>query len=272
MAAEFFEENLRHLSLPALTLEAVRAAHGNFELTGLDFGVPVLTRDGALLGQTPSDAELEHAASQDQTSWSSVWRRLGRNRARAARSLATPPSSCSSPIAAILRRVLGARPNRSLRLRHRCTSHDLTQIWPHLFANRRSALVIDTPGYPTAFPDASADLRQTVAELVQRSRVNHETHRLRARDWVADVLANVELLGEHPGFLALAGKFRGVPAFIVGAGPSLGKNGHHLVQAAQKGIVFALNSSARALDKSRRRAPGRRLYGVDRRLAPARRR
>jgi hypothetical protein len=62
------------------------------------------------------------------------------------------------------------------------------------------------------------------------------------------VFANLELLREHPTFLALAGQYQGVPAFIVGAGPSLGKNGRLLADAAQKGIVFALNSSARALD------------------------
>jgi hypothetical protein len=56
------------------------------------------------------------------------------------------------------------------------------------------------------------------------------------------------LLREHPTFLALARQYCGVPAFIVGAGPSLGKNGRLLAEAAKKGIVIAVNSSARALD------------------------
>ncbi|MFZ5894340.1 MAG: motility associated factor glycosyltransferase family protein [Myxococcota bacterium] len=248
LAESFLEENLRHLALPALTLEAVRAATGTGNLTGLDLGVPVLSRAGALLGQTPSDEELQHAASHEQTLIVVFGLGLGET-ARALRSLTNEPIIVFEPDPAILRRVLELGPTDLSDFNIVCTTHDLTQIWPSLFGARRSALVLNTPGYADAFPDAAADLRTEVAELVQRCRVNHETHRLRARDWVADVLANVELLGEHPGFLALTGKYRGVPAFVVGAGPSLGKNGRHLLQAQKKGIVFALNSSARALDR-----------------------
>jgi Protein of unknown function DUF115 len=53
---------------------------------------------------------------------------------------------------------------------------------------------------------------------------------------------------EHaPCFLGLAEKYQNVPAFIVGAGPSLGKNAELLADAAKKGLVFAVNSSALAL-------------------------
>jgi hypothetical protein len=57
----------------------------------------------------------------------------------------------------------------------------------------------------------------------------------------------VDRLCEAPSFQALHGRYSGVPAFIVGAGPSLGKNGKLLAEAAKKGIVFAVNSSGRAL-------------------------
>src|SRR5690606_35601610 len=77
--------------------------------------------------------------------------------------------------------------------------------------------------------------------------VNDATHRLRAREWVSDVLANVELLQSAPSFLGLAEKYKNVPAWIVGAGPSLAKNVQHLADATKKGLVFAVNSSALAL-------------------------
>jgi hypothetical protein len=93
------------------------------------------------------------------------------------------------------------------------------------------------------------NLRQTIAQLVQRSSVNDETHRVRARHWISDVLENIELLQRSSSFLGLAQKYKGVPAFIVGAGPSLGKNVELLADAAEKGIVFAVNSSALALHK-----------------------
>ncbi len=248
MSPQFFEENLRQMALPALTLEAVRAAASAGGLAGLEYGVPVVNRRGALLGQTPPEAELEYAASLEHSLIVVFGLGLGET-ARALRALTNEPIIVFEPDAGVLRQVLELGPTDLSDFDIVCTTHDLTQIWPTIFGQRRQALVVSTPGYEDTFPDSAADLRAAVAELVQRCRVNNETHRLRARDWIEDVLANVELLCEHPGFLALGGKYRGVPAFIVGAGPSLGKNGHHLVQAQKKGLVFALNSSARALDK-----------------------
>jgi hypothetical protein len=99
------------------------------------------------------------------------------------------------------------------------------------------------------YPSEDRNLREAVTQLVQRSSVNHATHRLRARHWVSDVLANVELLQRSSSFLGLAQKYKDVPAFIVGAGPSLGKNVGLLADATEKGLVFAVNSSALALHK-----------------------
>jgi Protein of unknown function DUF115 len=49
--------------------------------------------------------------------------------------------------------------------------------------------------------------------------------------------------------LSLEGAYKGVPAFIIGAGPSLDKNVAELAKAHKKGIIFATNSSALALAK-----------------------
>ncbi len=249
LAERFFEENVSHLGLPPLTVDAVRASRALGELGGLEQGVPVIVHKDTLLGQTPSDAELEGAINQDQDALYVVFGLGLGDTARALRAITEAPIIVFEPDPGVLRRVLELGPSDLSGFDIVCTTHDLTQIWPALFASRRTAIVVNTPGYADAFPDSSTDLRTKVAELVQRSRINHETHRVRARTWVSDVLANVELLCEHPGFLALTGKYRGVPAFIVGAGPSLGKNGSALLQAQKKGLVFALNSSARALDR-----------------------
>jgi hypothetical protein len=249
LRANFLEANLEHLALPALTLEAVRAARSDVEVCELVRGEPVLRRGDHLLGGMPTDEELA-AFVKDEDSTVYVIFGLGLGQAaRALRAYTNAPIVIFEPDAGVLRGVLELGPTDLSHFDIVTTRHDLTQIWPTLFAGRQSATIVNTPGYLAAHAEAAADLRATLAELVQRSRINDATHRVRARDWVADVLANVELLGEHPGFLALAGKYQGVPAFIVGAGPSLGKNGHALLQAQKKGIVFAVNSSARALDK-----------------------
>jgi hypothetical protein len=249
----FLSANLEHLKLPALTLEAVKAAKPGATLTELAPGEPALRAGERLLGGALSDAELRRAVGDsdgDGTDTLYVVFGLGLGHtARALRTYTNAPIVIFEPDPSVLRAVLELGPSDLSDLDIVCTTHDLTQIWTTVFAGRHAATLVNTPGYVAAYSDAAADLRSALAELVQRSRVNDATHRLRARDWVADVLQNVELLGEHPGFLALAGKYRGVPAFIVGAGPSLGKNGQKLLEAQKKGIVIAANSSARALDK-----------------------
>jgi hypothetical protein len=67
--------------------------------------------------------------------------------------------------------------------------------------------------------------------------------------WADDIIENISLMAENPPALALEDQFPGVPAFIIGAGPSLDKNIHLIAEAARKGLVFASNSSALALAK-----------------------
>ena len=245
----FLEANLERFALPVATLEAVRAARADVELVERTPGEPLLRRGDWVFGGAPSDEELLALLRDDDNGVYVVFGLGLGNTARALRALTGAPILIFEPDPQVLRAVLELGPSDLSQFDIVTSSHDLTQIWPTFFAGRRATTILHTPGYLAAHPDAAAHLRATLTQLVQRSSINDATHRVRARDWVSDVLANLELLSECPGFLALAGKYRGVPAFIVGAGPSLGKNGHHLLQAQKKGLVFAVNSSARALDK-----------------------
>lgn len=247
LSSAFLRENLEQLGLPALTAEVVSSARSSAELTHLKDGTPVLRREGRLLGHPPDEAELRRLCDGDAETMFVVFGLGLGHTARALRAHTSAPILVYEPDPGVLRSVLELGPLDLPPIDITCTTHDLSQAWPKSFGNRRSVVFVPTPGYVDAFADTAAHLRATLAQLVQRSRVNDATHRLRAREWISDLLANVELLGEHTSFLALARKYRGLPAFVVGAGPSLGKNGHLLVQAQKKGIVFAVNTSARAL-------------------------
>lgn len=249
MEQAFLDANLEHLGLAPLSREAVLAAQPTAELCRLKGGEPALRREGRVLGFATNDAEVRrHSAIEEDCVFMVFGVGLGHT-VRALRAHTRSPIVVFEPDPGILRAVLELGPTDLSPTPIFCTTHDLTQAWLPLFGKRRTVVFVPTPGYLDVFPDAAADLRKTLAELVQRSRVNDATHRLRAREWISDLLANVELLDKHSGFLALAGKYSGVPAFIVGAGPSLGKNAHALLQAQKKGIIFAVNSSAKALAK-----------------------
>lgn len=242
----FFEANLEHLALAPLTRELVRNAAPTAKLCR-DAGEPALERDGQLIGKPPDDVEIRRYCAEDEDSLFVVFGLGLGHTVRALRQSTRAPILVFEPDPGVLRSVMELGPTDLSPSHIFCTTHDLTQAWIQLFGKRRSVVFVPTPGYLDAFADTAAHIRKTLAQLVQRSGVNDATHRLRAREWISDVLTNVELLSQHPRFLALAGKYQGVPAFIVGAGPSLGKNGHLLLQAQKKGIIFAVNSSARAL-------------------------
>lgn len=128
---------------------------------------------------------------------------------------------------------------------------DLDTIWSRTVVGRDNVHLADTTGYDAAFPAQRAELAAQIANLLEKNLVNEQTLRARGRVWVQDILDNAKYLSEAPCAHHLQGAFRGVPAFIVGAGPSLNKNIHLLEEAGQKGIVFAVNSSGRALDQAK---------------------
>jgi len=79
------------------------------------------------------------------------------------------------------------------------------------------------------------------------ARLRDNTLRERARGIVESALANLPHLGALPLATTLARPLAGTPAFIVSAGPSLDRNAHLLARAAERGALFAVNTSAPVL-------------------------
>ncbi|MBI4384359.1 MAG: DUF115 domain-containing protein [Nitrospinae bacterium] len=65
--------------------------------------------------------------------------------------------------------------------------------------------------------------------------------------WRQNFLANQDAIRRNPGVAALRRKLRGVPGFLVGAGPSLDKNIACLRQAAGKAAFFASDAALKPL-------------------------
>ncbi len=145
-------------------------------------------------------------------------------------------------------------------------AHDLAIVWARYSSRRRDSVMISTPGYSTAFPDEYATLPKVVHRLVERVNISKNTYRRRAQTWVSDVLVNIPLLQEGLPILSLEGAYKGVPAFIIGAGPSLDKNVALLAKAHQKGIIFATNSECTCARQTGRKPPPHLLPRVHRRV------
>jgi len=249
LRASFLDDNLARARLSADARALVSGAASAARIGELDDGTPVLVQGSRVLGSAFDPESLLQVTERAGSPVTFVVFGIGMGHTvRGLRAMSSAPLVVFEPDPGLLRRFFEHGPSDLGDVPIVCSLHDLTQIWPRLSNGKQSVTVINTPGYSELFPEQAQSLRTAVGELVQRSGVNDATHRLRARVWIQDVFANLELLRDHPTFLALAGQYQAVPAFIVGAGPSLGKNGRLLADAAKKGIVFALNSSARALD------------------------
>jgi Protein of unknown function DUF115 len=248
LSQAFLQSNLQRLWLGDRTRERVEAAEPLGELLHQADGTQVLHHKGTLLGAPSDDLWLDRTVRESPRDSAYVVFGLGMGHtARALRALTPAPILIYEPDPGLARRALSVGPSDLGGFPIVCTSHDLTQMWPSFGGNRDNVTLISTPGYGGLYDREDRVLREAVTQLVQRRNVNEATHRVRAREWISDVLENLELLEHSSCFLGLAEKYQNVPAFIVGAGPSLGKNAELLADAAKKGLVFAVNSSALAL-------------------------
>jgi hypothetical protein len=248
LSRAFLQSNLKRLWLGERTRECLESVEPLGLVRHQADGTPVLEHRGTLLGTPTDDLWLNRTVRESPRDSAYVVFGLGLGHtARALRAMTDAPILIYEPDAGLARRAFELGPSDLGCFPIVCTPHDLTQIWTTFSGATDNVTLIATPGYHGLYNREDRDLRETVTQLVQRRGVNDATHRLRAREWISDVLENVELLQSAPCFLGLAEKYKNVPAFIVGAGPSLGKNIGLLADATKKGLVFAVNSSALAL-------------------------
>jgi hypothetical protein len=168
---------------------------------------------------------------------------------RAVRALYNVPIIVYEPDPAVLRTVLEYGPLELGSIPIISGISDLTKLWRDFAARLVDVRVLTTPGYYSTYPSEVREFVEAIPTLLQRTAISKATYQNRAKVWVEDIIANVELLTHSPPFLTLTGHYAGVPAFIIGAGPSLDQNIHLLGEAARKGIVFATNSGAVSLAK-----------------------
>ncbi|MCA1905447.1 MAG: DUF115 domain-containing protein [Desulfarculus sp.] len=90
-----------------------------------------------------------------------------------------------------------------------------------VYQTGRRVLVVSAPAYREAHPDLYQQVEKLVAEQVQRGRVDQLNRAAKRGQWLAHLEENFRFLLEYPDITRLAGRYCGVPALVVGAGPSL---------------------------------------------------
>lgn len=246
----FLDINLESLRIQEETRKRVREAepHGHVEL--LSDGTSIVRTAERPLGSPIASSDVIAELGDLEGHHVVIIFGLGTGQlARAVRAAYNVPVVIYEPDPRVLRTVLEYGPLDVGNLPIVSGIQDLTNLWLEFSARLIEVRVLTTPGYYGAYPEEAKAFTELVPTLLQRVAVTKATFQNRAKVWVEDIIGNVELLTHSPPFLTLEGHYEGVPAFIIGAGPSLDQNVHLLAEAAKKGILFATNSGAVSLAK-----------------------
>jgi len=244
----FLEVNLDALALPELARREIVSAEPKGRIVHTMDRTPLIQVAGQLLGAPLPDDEIESIVrrSGDRTVFVVFGMGMG-HVARALRDASEQPVIVFEPDVGVLRTMLDHGPTDLGGIQVVTSTQALTNAWVQIGQSYLDAIIVRTPGYPGLYGDSLLALPKAIHDLFQRIGITQNTYEARARVWVEDILSNLSTIVGTTPILSLIGKYRGVPAFIVGAGPSLDKNVRLIEEAAKKGIVIAVNSSAKAL-------------------------
>ncbi|MDJ0836431.1 MAG: DUF115 domain-containing protein [Acidobacteriota bacterium] len=117
-------------------------------------------------------------------------------------------------------------------------------------AARDGFQVLCAPSYTHAMPEEIDAFRELCREAADLRATNRVTRVSMTRQWLRNLIINLPQRTKLPGFFDLAGSMTGLPAVLVGSGPSLDKNLETLRSHKEKTLIIASNSNLKALTRN----------------------
>lgn len=108
-----------------------------------------------------------------------------------------------------------------------------------LLIEHPASLVLDRGYYLKAKGLISEAISSKTQDFFTRIRLEHL--------WTKNIFANLPDLANGQGIKILFSKFKDIPCFLVGAGPSLSKNGALLRQVKGKGLIICVDTALKPL-------------------------
>ncbi len=123
--------------------------------------------------------------------------------------------------------------------------HRLTELIAErvVYAGTSRVAVFSPPAYRNTLPSLANHVRELVAGVVDRGRSDSLTRRTHGLRWASLAAENIEFVLRTPDAVSLPGSFKGLPAFIVGAGPSLSQSLDDLAKVQDKGLILCAASA-----------------------------
>lgn len=107
----------------------------------------------------------------------------------------------------------------------------------------RRVAVFAPPAYRALAPQVVETARQVVAETTRRRMVDQATRRTKNILWLQHLADNFKHILKLPDATSLAGSLAGVPALVVGAGPSLDQSLETIAANRDKLLIIAAASA-----------------------------
>jgi hypothetical protein len=102
--------------------------------------------------------------------------------------------------------------------------------------------VYSPPAYRQSLPQLAEQARRLVDEAILRGKVDRTTRGEKKKLWLENLVNNFKQLTELPDLALLSGVMKGMPALVVGAGPSLDQDLELLAPAKERGLILAAAS------------------------------
>lgn len=106
------------------------------------------------------------------------------------------------------------------------------------------------PYYQNVYGDLINETFKLLKETIRLVEMNFMIDLTTDRQWVLNYARNVQYLHETLPIEKLKDYFKGVPAIIIGAGPSLEYNIQHLKKLGDKALIIGAGNGAKVLEKN----------------------
>lgn len=93
-------------------------------------------------------------------------------------------------------------------------------------------------------------IEKDIEFIIRKLGANKDTTKSRGKMWEENLLDNLYLMLNTPGVKDMNGLYKGKPAIVVAAGPSLSKNMHLLKEVKGKAIIIAVDAVLKTLLKN----------------------